>query len=145
MKVRIERIPQNEEELVRIHCYKVNEEVNEIVDFVRARDGLLSGYHEAQIYQIALRDIYYFEGVDNKVYAYLKNHVYEIKNKLYELEEDYTRMKFFRCSKSILVNLMKIESVKPALNGRFAAKLLNGEEVIISRQYVPALKKILQI
>lgn len=145
MKVRIERVQKSEDELVLIYCCKLNEEVTEIVDFIRARDGLVSGYEDAQIFQVALRDIYYFEGVDNKVYAYLKNHVYEIKNKLYELEEEYRKMKFFRCSKSILVNLMKIESVKPALNGRFAAKLLNGEEVIISRQYVPELKKILQI
>ena len=145
MKVRVERIQKSDEELVLIQCYKVNEEVTEIVDFIRARDGLLSGYEDTQIYQVTLRDVYYFEGVDNKVYAYLKNHVYEIKSKLYELEEDYRKMKFFRCSKSILVNLMKIESVKPALNGRFLAKLLNGEEVIISRQYVPELKRILQI
>ena len=145
MKVRIERIPRSDEELVLIHCYKVNEEVTELVDFIRTRDGLVSGYEDSQIFQIALRDIYYFEGVDNKVYAYLKNHVYEVKSKLYELEEDYHKMKFFRCSKSILVNLMKIEYVKPALNGRFSAKLLNGEEVIISRQYVPELKRILQI
>jgi DNA-binding LytR/AlgR family response regulator len=123
----------------------VNEEVTEVVDFIRARDGLLTGYEDTQIFQIALRDIYYFEGVDNKVYAYLKNHVYEIKSKLYELEEGYRKMKFFRCSKSILVNLMKVECVKPALNSRFAAKLLNGEEIIISRQYVPELKRILQI
>ncbi|MCI7234323.1 MAG: LytTR family transcriptional regulator DNA-binding domain-containing protein [Oscillospiraceae bacterium] len=36
---------------------------------------------------------------------------------------------------------MKIESVSPALNGRFTAHMKNGERVIISRQYVPALKK----
>ncbi|MDF2484893.1 MAG: response regulator of the LytR/AlgR family [Herbinix sp.] len=145
MKVRIETINKTEEELVLIRCYKVNDEVTELVDFVRARDGMVSGYDNTQIFQIALRDIYYFEGVDNKVYAYLKNSVYEIKSKLYELEEDYHKRKFFRCSKSILVNLLKIECVKPALNGRFTAKLLNGEQVIISRQYVPELKKILQI
>ena len=145
MKVRIENIIKSEEELVLIRCYKVNDEVSELVDFIRARDGLVSGYEASQIFQIALRDIYYFEGVDNKVYAYLKSQVYEIKRKLYELEEDYRKMRFLRCSKSVLVNLMKIESVKPALNGRFAAKLLNGEEIIISRQYVPEVKKILQI
>lgn len=145
MKVRIENISKSEEENILIRCYKVNEEVREITDFIRARDGIISGYDESQIFQIALRDIYYFEGVDNKVYAYLKDRVYEVKNKLYELEEDYRNRKFFRCSKSILVNLLKVESVKPALNGRFTAKLLNREEIIISRQYVPELKKILQI
>jgi DNA-binding LytR/AlgR family response regulator len=145
MKVRIETINKSEEENILIRCYKVNEEVREITDFIRARDGIISGYDDSQIFQIALRDIYYFEGVDNKVYAYLKDHVYEVKNKLYELEEDYHNRTFFRCSKSILVNLLKVECVKPALNGRFTAKLLNREEVIISRQYVPELKKILQI
>lgn len=145
MRVRIENVKKKEEEHILISCCKVNNEVLEIVDFIKSRDDQLSGYDNSQIYQISLRDIYYFEGVDNKVYAYLKNHVYEIKNKLYELEEIYCKKKFFRCSKSILVNLLKVECVKPALNGRFNAKLLNGEQIIISRQYVPDLKKVLQI
>jgi DNA-binding LytR/AlgR family response regulator len=123
----------------------MNEEVLEIVNFVKSRNELLSGYEDSQIYQISLRDVYYFEGVDNKVYAYLKDKVYEMKNKLYELEELYEKRQFFRCSKSILINLLKIECVKPAMNGRFTARLKNGEQIIISRQYVPVLKKILNI
>jgi len=142
MKVRIDSITKKEDEHVLIRCCKLNEEVLEIVNFVKSRGDSLTGYDNSQIYQISLRDIYYFEGVDNKVYAYMKNKVYEMKNKLYELEELYDKRQFFRCSKSVLVNLLKIESVKPALNGRFTAKLLNGEQIIISRQYVPVLKKV---
>jgi DNA-binding LytR/AlgR family response regulator len=145
MRVRIENIQNKEEEHILIRCCKVNDEVLEIVSFIKSKSELLTGYNDAQIYQISLHDVYYFEGVDNKVYAYMKNQVYEMKNKLYELEEMYSKRKFFRCSKSILINLLKIECVKPALNGRFTAKLLNGEQVIISRQYVPELKKILKI
>ena len=44
----------------------------------------------------------------------------------------------------MIVNLMKITSVRPALNGRFLAVLKNGEEIIISRKYVPSLKNILK-
>ena len=75
----------------------------------------------------------------------LLNILYEIKNKLYELDELYHKRQFFRCSKSVLINLLKVESVKPALNGRFTAKLSNGEQIIISRQYVAELKRILKI
>ena len=64
--------------------------------------------------------------------------------KLYELESALQGKNFLRVSKSMLVNLMKISSVRPALNGRFSALLKNGEEVIISRKYVPALKQILK-
>ena len=145
MRLRIENVHKKEDEHVLIRCCKVNEEVQELVDFIRSREDILTGYEESDIHQIHLREVYYFEGVDNKVYAYLKGSVYEIKHKLYELEELYGKRKFFRCSKSILVNLLRIESVKPALNGRFSANLQNGEQIIISRQYVPVLKKLLQI
>jgi DNA-binding LytR/AlgR family response regulator len=145
MKVHIENIRKKEDEHVLIRCCKVNDEILEIVNFIKSKDDLLTGYEESQMYQVSLRDIYYFESVDNKVYAYLKNKVYEMKNKLYELEELYEKRQYFRCSKSILVNLLKIECVKPALNGRFTARLYNGEQIIISRQYVPDLKKRLQI
>jgi DNA-binding LytR/AlgR family response regulator len=145
MKVRVENVKKKEEEILLIRCCKMNDEILEIIHFVKSKNEMLSGFENSKVYQISLRDIYYFEAVDNKVYAYLKNNVYEMKTKLYELEEMYTKRQFFRCSKSVIVNLMKIECVKPALNGRFTAKLFNGETIIISRQYVPELKKILQI
>lgn len=33
-----------------------------------------------------------------------------------------------------------IESISPALNGRFTAHMKNGEKIIISRKYVPEIK-----
>jgi DNA-binding LytR/AlgR family response regulator len=39
---------------------------------------------------------------------------------------------------------MKVQSIKPALNGRFLCKMDNDEEVIISRKYAPEIKKILR-
>lgn len=44
----------------------------------------------------------------------------------------------------MLLNLMKVSSIKPALNSRFTAVLFSGEQVIISRKYVPELKKALK-
>ena len=37
--------------------------------------------------------------------------------------------------------LLLIRSMKPALNGRFCATLMNGEDVIISRKYVQEFKE----
>ena len=44
----------------------------------------------------------------------------------------------------MLVNLMKIQSIQPAFNGRFTAVLSTCEKVIISRNYVKALKAALK-
>ena len=97
------------------------------------------------IYSIKLKDIYYIEATENKTFIYLKDDCYESKLKLYEIENELKDLSFFRCSKSMILHYSKIECVTPAFNGRFEAKLKNGEKVIISRQYVPVLKEILGI
>ena len=51
---------------------------------------------------------------------------------------------FLRVSKSVLLNLMKVRAIRPALNSRFTAELITGEQVVITRKYVPELKKALK-
>lgn len=143
MEVKIERITSDKPEQVLIQCYIVTNEVESIAHFARTSGSTLPGYLGERIKQIPIQEIFYVEAVDNRVFAYSKNQTYELKCKLYEFERNYHAQHFFRCSKSMLVNLMKIDSVSPVLNGRFSAKLFNGEQVIISRQYVPELKEIL--
>ena len=143
MKVSVEKINQNKPEQVIIQCYEITDTVANIVNFIKSTDASLAGYLDERVRQIFLQDIFYVEAVDNRVFAYTKNQTFELKTKLYEFVEAYEHKRFFRCSKSMVVNLMKIEGVYPIFNGRFMAKLYNGEEVIISRKYVPALKSIL--
>ncbi|MDF2506056.1 LytTR family DNA-binding domain-containing protein [Clostridium sp.] len=144
MKINVEIIDKKNDEQLLILCYKVTQQIDEIINFVKSRDTSLTAYYDSQIHFVYLKDIYYIEAVDNKVFAYLENRVYELKIKLYEFEELYGETNFFRCSKSVIVNLMKIEFLKPALNGRFMATLNNSEKVIISRQYVTELKERLK-
>ena len=82
-----------------------------------------------------------FSSADEAI-AYTKEQVYEIRGRLYEIEETYKDNYFVRCSKSVVLNLMQLQSISPALNGRFSALMKNGEKLIISRQYAPVLKKI---
>lgn len=144
MEININKIGRDEKERLEIYCHSMSNEVEEIVSFVKSRQGQLTGFTDGRQYEIPVSDIFYIEGVDNKVFIYCKEQVYETHHRLYELEEELKEKHFFRGSKSALLNLMKVDSVKPALNGRFTAVLLNGEQIIISRKYVPELKKALK-
>lgn len=144
MDVKISRIPEEEEELVDIRCHSETDSVREIAAFVRSRQGQLSGSLEGRQYGIALSDIMYIESVDSRTFIYTSSKVFESRQRIYELEDSLRSRHFLRISKASLVNLMKISSVKPALGGRFSAVLSNGEEIIISRKYVPVLKKTLR-
>ncbi len=144
MDIEIEQVGKDKNELVLIRCHAVTDEVREIASFVRSRQGSLSGGKDGRQYEIALPDIYYIESVDGKTFLYTKDQVYETAYRIYELEDRLKSGHFLRISKSMLLNLMKIRSIQPALNGRFAAVLQSGEEVIITRSYVKGLKAALR-
>ena len=91
-----------------------------------------------------MTDVCYIESVDGKTFIYTADKVFETSYRLYELEEMLKSKHFLRISKPMLVNLMKIESIKPAMGGRFTAVLCSGERVIISRNSVKALKEALK-
>ena len=144
MKIKIFKVGKEKPEEVEIRCHEMTEEVREIVAFVKARQGQLTGTSEGEQFEIAVTDVVYVEAVDKKVFLYTQKQVYETRQKLYELEELLREKFFLRVSKSTLINLMKVGSLKPALNGRMLAVLKNGEEILITRKYVADLKKALR-
>ena len=144
MQIKIFKISKEQSEQVEIHCYEVTEEVREIVTFVKTRRGQITGVQEGKQYEIPVTDLCYIEAVDEKVFLYTLKEVYETRQKLYELENLLKEKYFLRVSKSLLLNLMKVQAIQPALNGRLTAVLKGGEEIIISRKYVPELKRALK-
>lgn len=144
MEIKIFKISKKEPEELEIRCHEVTEQIKEIVTFVKSRQGQLTGVIEGKQYEIPVTDVYYVEGVDNTVFIYGLREVYESRQKLYELEGILREKYFLRVSKSLIVNLMKVKAIKPALNGRYSAVLQSGEEIIISRKYVPELKRALK-
>lgn len=141
MEIKVIKIPSQENEKVVIECHEMTSQVHTIVKFIKSLQETITGAFEDREYEISVHDIFYVESVDNKTFIYTKDKVYSIRERLYEVEELLSELSFLRISKSVVVNLLKIKSIKPALNGRFGAILTNGEEVIISRKYVPVLKE----
>ena len=144
MEIRVLKIARSEPEKLEIRCHEVTEQVKEIITFVKSRQGQLTGQIDGKQYEVPVTDVYYVEAVDNTVFIYGQQKVYEARQKLYELEGILREKYFLRVSKALILNLMKVKSIKPALNGRYSAILQSGEEIIISRKYVPELKKALK-
>lgn len=97
------------------------------------------GEHDSHI-QLPLGDILYFEADSEQVFSYTDKEIYQVKMRLYQVESISRTAGIIRVSKSHLVNLHKIQSVRTALNSRLYAKMPNGEEVLVSRKYAPELK-----
>jgi len=61
------------------------------------------------------------------------------------LEEQLKEYLFVRISKSAIVNLKNIKSIKTHIGRRLLIILNNGEQLIASRQYADAIRKLLDM
>lgn len=140
MKLFIEQSDQYTEAEITIKCGMMDDRLESIISHIRLNMFSVSGVKDGEMRIISLGDIFYFESIDDKTFIYLENDVYECSMKLYELEEQLEKANFVRISKSCIVNIIKLDSVRPMLNSRYEAKLENGEKLIINRHYLPAFK-----
>lgn len=145
MKVTIVDVGLDEEEELILKCRSLDESLVEIINRFKRGGGKLTAYQDGNMFFIEPEEVFYFESVEQKVFAYCKSEVYQVKSKLYELLDELPGWKFVRVSKSVILNLNKIKSLTPAFSGRYEALLKNGEKVIISRQYVGLLKESLGV
>lgn len=136
----LEKNPDEEDEII-IKSQTPDYELLKYLNNYKKDTEKMSFYKDSKIVLLEAKDIFYFESVDNNVFAYTNENVYESKNKLYQLEENLDSRTFFRANKSVILNLNKIESLIPAFGGRFEAILKNNYKIIISRMYVKILKE----
>ncbi|MBP5762827.1 MAG: LytTR family transcriptional regulator DNA-binding domain-containing protein [Lachnospiraceae bacterium] len=150
MKVTLEKVNSPEEERAVIKAAEVTEEIRNAMDLLENNcrrisvSELSEERSSGETVMLGTDRIYYTESIDKKTFVYTKDMCYGTKLRLYELEESLSA-NFFRCSKSLIVNIRKIRSVKSELNGRMVAELLNGEQLVISRSYVKDLKRKLGV
>lgn len=142
MNINIHIIDNTDDEKIDIFCREEHRErmaeiANEFADGSRK----ISCKKDDKTYRIRLDEVYYIETVDEHLFIYCENDVYENRMRLYEAEELCRDTLFFKASKSMLINIKKIENMKPSLSGRFEITMTNGERLLVSRKYVSDLKK----
>lgn len=145
MRVTVLDIGPDEEEEVVIKCRALDDTMVDMINYFKQGGRKLKAYRDGGIFFLDAKEIFYIESVDQKVFAYGESEVYQVKSRLYELQEELPGWDFVRVSKSTILNLNKIKSLTPAFGGRYEALMKNEEKVIISRQYVGLLKEKLGV
>ncbi|MPM87461.1 hypothetical protein SDC9_134557 [bioreactor metagenome] len=140
MKINIEQSSDYTEVEITIKCSSIDDGLEKLLSSLRLYGSTVSCKKDNKVYFLKPEGIFYFDTVDEKVFIYTVDCVYETTLKLYEIEERFIGTNIIRVNKSTVLNLMKIDYVSPLINGRIQAVLQNGEKVIISRQYVSAFK-----
>lgn len=145
MKIRIELEEGLLEDEVVIRCRSLTDEITRIQNAVSAASAAKQNlvlYKEDTEYYVALDEILFFETESNGINAHTRDNVYQVKYRLYELEEMLPGH-FLRISKSAIINVGEVYSLSKSNLSTTSVAAFAGshKQVFVSRHYVKLLKE----
>ena len=143
MHYQINKTNCQEAELI-LNYKELDPEVEAAIAFMEKSQKRLIGKKEGQVIVFSHEEVLYFEKVDDKTFAYTDNNVIQVDMSLYSIEVMLDDDRYFRCSKSMIVNVSKVSKLKSLPSNRIDVTLTNGEHIIISRTYASNFRKLLK-
>ena len=136
MKVKLFQSKETEEH-IDIYYKEMSPLIKRVISITSAETSsqLIGKNNEGQKVYFDIDQVFYFESVDKKTFAYLKDQVYEVEERLNSIEEELGDIGFIRINKSNVVNIYYIQAIKPEINMRVRAIMENGEYLMINRSY----------
>ena len=146
MKYRIEKTGPGEGDEIIIRCDEITDEIRRVINLLEGDGGRLTGSRQDGSARIVIdkKKVLYFESVDGKTFAYYPGEVFKVDFTLSQLIEVLDDINFFRCSKSMIINIDKVRELKSLSSNRIDALLINGEHILISRTYASDFRKRLR-
>ncbi len=133
-------IDKERDEEVVIYVHEENELSEEIERLVLGRSQSIIGYGEGEIVNINVSDICCFTVYDNKVYAVCDREKFQVRQRLYVLQE-LLGDDFVKINQSCIANIKKIERFDTSFAGALNVKFKNGYKDYVSRRQLKKVKE----
>ena len=144
MKIDIDINKEYKDITVVIKAPEMSAEITELMQKLEgSKSKSIVGKHRDKLYILDPQDIILFYSQGQKVLADTSKGTYEVKQKLYELDEMLKDISFVRISKFAIVNIKKIKDIDIFFNGSLVVNFNNGRQETISRRYVSKVKEYL--
>ena len=146
MKVEVQLDAHCSEVTVRILTDRISREVQELMDRINlSTTDLLLGFQKEEAVPLSLEEIIRVYTSSGKVYAVTEEGEYQLRYRLYEVEERVNPKYFVRISQSEIVNLRKVKRFDLSLTGTIGVLFSDGSFSYVSRRFVSKIKQCLEI
>lgn len=139
---------KDSDEFVEVHAEEKTDLVNQIEELVSNDSNIngvnINGYLENDIVPIKLKEIYSFYALDNKTFVRLENKEYQVKFRLYQLEEKLPS-NFIKINKSRIINRDFIGKFDVSWSGTLLVEMKNNDKDYVSRRLIKQVKERMDI
>jgi len=122
-----------------IYAHDKTRLVEDIESLVLGSEIDLTGSYGSEIIKIDINDVICFISENNKVYALIGDKKYQIRYRLYQIEELNLNM-FIKINQSCLANKTKIKRFETTIGGALKVVFKNGYIDFISRRELKNVK-----
>jgi len=144
MKINIDIDKEHHEPSITIQAPKITPEIQEVLRVLETnKQERLFGIKDDQTILLNPKDIDFVFVERRKAFAVIQDTRYEVRMKLYELEDLLKPFNFMRFSKSVIGNLHHIERFELSFNGNLCVYFYSGNKEYITRKNVSSIKKAL--
>ena len=130
-----------------INTSNYTKEVGKIVETLQQftdEVDVIIGRKGNEISLIDISEIIYFYSSEQSNYCKTEKGDYQIKQKLYQLEETLPKNQFIRISNSTIINIKFVECFDVSIIGNIIVKFKNGETEHVSKRKVSGVMKFLK-
>lgn len=146
MQVEIRIDEKYQEPRIVVFTDKMTEEVSEILKKLsEEREKTIAGFKDDIVEVLEPDSLFRVYASNSKVFAQTDRGEYQLRLRLYELEQRLDRHSFVRISNSEIINLKKVKGFDLSFAGTICVMLSNGTVTYVSRRYVSKIKQILGI
>ena len=142
MIIDIQQIAEGESSVV-IRYKELTPQIKRVIEVLNNDTGKLWGKADSGNVSIKAEDILYLESVDDKLFAYTMSDVVRLDGTLNSFINEMMDESFFRCSKSMIINVNKVSVLKSLPSNRIDATMEGGEHIMISRRYASEFRRLL--
>ena len=139
MKYKIEIIDTQSEDFI-IYAKQDSETLLMIEKLLAENCHTVFGYGDNEVIKLDASSVYCFFTEGNKTYALTESGKLHIKDRLYRLEEIFSKS-FVKINQSCLVNVSKIKKFESSIGGSLSVILEGGYKDYISRRQLKAVKE----
>ena len=143
MRIKLEIDPSLREAEVTIRAPKVTDEVLLTQRMLETKS--LIGYREGEVIPLSMSSLLRIYTEDQRIFAQTADGVYQLRQRMYMLEELLDKSVFLRISNAEIVNSRAILRMDLSVSGTIGVELQGGIRTFASRRYVKKIREFFRM
>ena len=125
---------------------KVTDKINTLIKKLSEdTTPIIAGFQGETLKILDQQNIFRIFASNGKVFAETDHGEYQLRLRLYEIEERLDHKVFIRISNSEIINLKKVKGFDLTYTGTICVSFLNGTTAYVSRRQIKKIKQVLGI